>query len=239
MIPLITFVTPPGPCGYLPNESWQLHYDIVAEATAADYEQRLQTGWRRFGRAMFRPVCAQCTKCQSLRVDVAAFRPDRSMRRNRCANETELQLTIGEPMVSNAKLDLYDRFHAYQSETIGWRTHDPKDPDDYCESFVDNPFPTEEWRYHLDGRLVGIGYVDVVSTGLSAIYFFHDPDIRPRGPGTWNVLSVLAEAARRQLPYVYLGYYVAGCRSLEYKARFRPSEWFDLVSETWKPFVTT
>ena len=26
------------------------------------------------------------------------------------------------------------------------------------------------------------------------------------------------------LPHVYLGYYVAGCGSLEYKARFRPNE---------------
>ena len=237
MIPLISFLTPPGPCGYLPTESWQLHYEIVAEASSAEYEERLRSGWRRFGRAMFRPRCPQCTACQSLRVDVARFHPDRSMRRNRTANANELQLTIGKPEVSNAKLELYDKFHVYQSETIGWPSHDPKDPEDYYESFVDNPFPTEEWSYYLNGRLVGIGYVDVVSHGLSAIYFFHDPAIRSRGPGTWNVLSVIAEASRRNLPYVYLGYYVTGCRSLEYKGRFQPSEAFDLATETWRPFI--
>jgi arginine-tRNA-protein transferase len=59
---------------------------------------------------------------------------------------------------------------------------------------------------------------------LSAIYFFYDPDERHRSLGTWNVLSLIEEAGRRRLPYVYLGYYVEGCGSMEYKGRFAPSE---------------
>jgi arginine-tRNA-protein transferase len=69
-----------------------------------------------------------------------------------------------------------------------------------------------------------VGYVDVVPEGLSAIYFFYDPDERERSLGTYNVIAILREAAARKIPYVYLGYYVEGCRSLEYKARFRPNE---------------
>ena len=42
--------------------------------------------------------------------------------------------------------------------------------------------------------------------------------------GTWNVLNVIAEAARRRLPFVYLGYFVPGCSSLAYKARFGPNQ---------------
>jgi arginine-tRNA-protein transferase len=60
--------------------------------------------------------------------------------------------------------------------------------------------------------------------GLSAIYFFYDPDERPRSLGTWNVLCLIDEAVRRALPYVYLGYYVPGCSSMEYKPRFVPNE---------------
>jgi arginine-tRNA-protein transferase len=44
------------------------------------------------------------------------------------------------------------------------------------------------------------------------------------------------EAAGRGLPHVYLGYFVAGCRSLEYKARFRPNETLDTTGE-WRPFL--
>jgi Arginine-tRNA-protein transferase, C terminus len=47
---------------------------------------------------------------------------------------------------------------------------------------------------------------------------------RARSLGTFNILSLLAAARERELPHVYLGYYVEGCRSMEYKRKFRPNE---------------
>ena len=45
-----------------------------------------------------------------------------------------------------------------------------------------------------------------------------------RSLGTFDILSLLASARERGLPHVYLGYYVAGCQSMEYKRKFRPNE---------------
>src|SRR5438105_6260742 len=73
------YVAPASPCGYLPEQRWRLEYEIVRSLTPAEYQNRLLAGWRRFGGALFRPRCRSCTACQSLRVDVARFRPDRSM----------------------------------------------------------------------------------------------------------------------------------------------------------------
>src|SRR5581483_9585908 len=115
------------------------------------------------------------------------------------------------------KLDLYDRFHAYQTETKSWPAHSPKDAEDFRETFVRNPFPIEEWRYTLGHRLVGLGYVDRLPAGLSLIYFVHEPAERDRGLGTWNVLSAIDRAAALGLPHVYLGYYVPGSASMTYK----------------------
>jgi arginine-tRNA-protein transferase len=221
---LFTFVAPPSPCGYLPAETWQLEYEVVASLSPDEYMQRLLAGWRHFGEMLFRPRCPACTACCSLRVDVENFRPDRSQRRVRTANEGEVRLVIGPPSVSRAKLRLYDRYHAYQSDAKSWPQHPAKDAESYLGSFVRNPFPIQEWCYYLGDHLVGVGYVDDLPGGLSAIYFYYDPEERPRSLGTWNVLSVLDQARRRRLPHVYLGYYVEGCSSLEYKARFRPNE---------------
>lgn len=223
MIPLYTFDSPPGPCSYLPGRAASFRNELVRTLTPAEYQVRLLAGWRRFGHVLFRPICRSCRACQSLRVPVAAFRPDRSQRRAVAAN-ADLELTIGEPSVTDEKLDLYDRFHSAQSERVGWTDHGPKDPAEYAASFTHNPLPAEEWQYRLGGGLVGVGYVDVVPAGLSAIYFFHDPDEHKRSLGTFNVLSVIRSAAERGMPHVYLGYYVEGCRSLAYKARFRPNE---------------
>lgn len=47
MITLETYTSPPSECGYLPEQLWSLHYEIVEEMTAEEYGQKLQAGWRR------------------------------------------------------------------------------------------------------------------------------------------------------------------------------------------------
>jgi arginine-tRNA-protein transferase len=232
---LFVFTSPPSTCAYLPHETSSLTYEIVGRITTAEYQKRLKEGWRRFGFSLFHPTCPACTKCLSVRVPVAAFRPDRSQRRCLAVNDGVVRLVIGTPAVTEEKLDLYDRFHAFQSEHIGWPYHGPKDASGYAESFVENPFATQEWRYYLGEKLVGVGYVDCLPEGLSAIYFFHDPDERKRSLGTYNVLSIIRKAAEYSLPHLYLGYFVEGCRSLEYKVRFRPNEVLG-GDGAWRPF---
>lgn len=218
------FLTPPHECGYLPEQTARLEYEGFARLSPAEYMERMRHGWRRFGHAAFRPRCPACSKCQSLRVDVARFQPNRSQRRVRKLNEGIVPVYIGEPSVSREKLLLHDRFHAFQAENKGWPYYGAKDAGGYKESFVWNPFPTQEWCYSLGDELVGVGYVDDLPGGLSAIYYFYNPEHRDRSLGIWNVLSILEYAATREIPYVYLGYYVAGCASMEYKATFRPNQ---------------
>ena len=232
---LYRFLAPSSPCGYLPDQYWRLEYEHMAALTAVEYQQRLREGWRRFGHMLFRPVCSACSACQSLRVVVDSFRPNRSQRRAVQANQESVHLQIGEPRINRAKLQLYDRYHAYQTHHKGWPQHPAKDSDSYADSFVINPFPVEEWSYYLDRKLIGVGYVDPLPAGLSAIYFFYDPEERHRSLGTWNVLQILGQARARRLPHVYLGYFVAGCSSLEYKSRFVPNEVLGSDGQ-WRPF---
>ncbi len=234
---LIRYVAPPGRCGYLPDQVWRLEYDLVRCLNPAEYMERMHQNWRRFGNALFRPRCPACTACRALRVDVARFRPTRSQRRARAANAGVIRRTVGTPAAAPATLDLYDRYHAFQARTKGWPAQAPRDEASFTSSFVDNPFPAQEWRYFLGDTLVGVGYVDDLPGGLSAIYFFHDPAERPRSLGTWNVLSILEEAARRQIPYVYLGYFVAGCPAMEYKTRFVPNQLLHPDGQ-WRDFRT-
>lgn len=218
------YVSGGSQCSYLPDQVAQLEYDHLADLTAEEYSTLLLAGWRRFGYVLFRPRCRGCAACQSLRIDVAQFRPDRSQRRAWTANAPDLRLEIGTPRVDRQRLDLHDRYHEFQVEHRHWPPHLGGDVLSYRESFVDNPIPTEEWRYWLGTTLVGVGYVDPLPIGLSAIYFYHDPGHRDRSLGTFNVLSLIAQSAARGLPHVYLGYYVARCQSLAYKNRFQPAE---------------
>jgi len=224
MISLGVVTTPDRPCSYLPDRIARTQFELVAELSTAEYSQLMLDGWRRFGRSLFRPVCEGCHECKALRIDVKNFRPNQSQKRCRKANRDDIRLAIGTPEVTREKLALYDRYHDHQIEAKGWADRGPEEVEAYIDSFVDQPFPVQEWCYHLGEELVGVGYVDDVPAGLSAIYFFHDPTHRDRGLGTFNVLSMLDRAAARGDDFVYLGYYVAGCGSLVYKANFRPNE---------------
>jgi len=229
----LAFTSTPSPCQYLPDRIWQLRYEVRPEITPADYTLRLLGGWRRFGPVLFRPECPACRMCQSLRVPVASFRPNESQRRTWRQNAGEVEIRIGPPSITSDKIALSARFHAYGREAKGW----PEDGEPDLRFFIRNPFRTEEWTYHLGGRLIGVGYVDALAEGLSAIYFYWDPAEAKRSLGTFNVLAMIDAAKERRVPHVYLGYYVEGCRSLEYKARFTPNEVLRDGS-TWEPFLS-
>ena len=230
----LRFFTEAHRCEYLPEETARLEYLIVDRMSAGEYLEWLRRGWRRFGHALFHPACRSCGACRSLRVPVASFQRHRTLRRVWKANAGRVTIVMGEPSPSTEVRALYEKFHRYQQAAKGWPAPDEQGPN----AFLLNPFPTEEWRYLVNGRLVGVGYVDALADGLSAIYYFCDPDERGRSLGTFNVLSIIEEAGRRGLPWVYLGYYVKGCRSLEYKGRFSPNEVLS-PDGTWTPFITS
>ena len=229
MTSVLTFVSSPGTCPYLADRESQIRYALDPGLTAVTYAARLQDGWRRFGTVMFRNECAACSACQSLRIPVAAFTPSDSQRRAWKRNIGEVTIRRGTPTASADKLDLYERFQRFGHDTKGWALDE--EPAD-LGFFVNNPFPTEEWTFSVDDTLIGVGYVDVLPDSLSAIYFYWDPAQRSRSLGTFNVLALIAAARQRGLSHVYLGYFVRGCRSLEYKARFKPSE--VLRNGTWE-----
>jgi arginyl-tRNA--protein-N-Asp/Glu arginylyltransferase len=213
----------PRQCPYLPDRVERLENEFVLDLSAAEYAERMNEGFRRFGRVLFRPRCPSCTACQALRVDVARFSPNRSQKRCWKLNHDDLRCEITDPSFTPEIVDLSKRFHVHRSRQKGWGKHS-NDASSHYYAFVDNPFQASEWRYYLGKEVVGVGYVDDVPDGLSAVYFFHDPRHAERSLGTYNVLRMINEAVSRGLPHVYLGYYVEGCESLEYKANFQPNE---------------
>ena len=203
---LFRYVAPPSSCGYLPEQVWSLEYEYVAEMTAAEYLQRMIEGWRRFGNRLFRPRVPACRACQALRVRAAEFRPDRSQRRVRKANEGECRCGIGQP-ASPAQAGVVRPISTtIRAVAKGWPEHAPRDAGSYVDSFVDNPF---RWRNGATTARTGSSasatwtiwpraprdLASQGSEGLSAIYFIYDPEERRRSPGTWNVLCLIEEAS--------------------------------------------
>lgn len=213
-------------CVYLPGQRARMTFRYVEGCPPEAYQQMLERGWRRFGRMFFRPACAACHECRSLRVDVAAFQPSRSMRRNLQSNR-DLEVQVGPPSLSVAHLGLYRRYHRDMAQRRGWPDRDI-DPLDYYRTFVEG---FEGFGHELTiadrGRLVGVALFDLLPAGLSAVYCYYEPDLRPRGLGVFAVLRQIQLARHRGLSWVYLGFRVAGNASMRYKSRYRPHQLLD------------
>ena len=137
-----------------------------------------------------------CTECQSLRVPVAAFHPDRSQRRACAANDGEVRLVDRHARPSRRASSPCTTASTPSSATRrAGRTTARRTPPTTSSRSSRTRSTTQEWCYYLGDKLVGVGYVDRLPEGLSAIYFFHDPDERHRSLGTFNVLSVIRAAA--------------------------------------------
>jgi arginine-tRNA-protein transferase len=226
---------PPSKCQLLPDQKWQLEYDLVYSLGQDEYQRRINQGWRRFGNMLFRPHCPACTACQPIRILAQDFRPNRSQRRVRKAN-TETVLVISDPVIDQVRHDLYMRHHAHHAAQKGWPLPEAEGALGSILSIVESSLPVKEWDFYRDDKLVAVCYVDELGEGFSGIYFYHDPDYRNLSLGTWMCMTLIDEAVKCSLPYVFLGYYVKGCRSMEYKGRFVPNQ--VLVADgLWEDFL--
>ncbi|MCA1595999.1 MAG: arginyltransferase, partial [Chloroflexi bacterium] len=84
---------PPGPCAYLPDRNSTLEYSVVSRLEPQEYEDLMDRGYRKFGPALFRPICEACRECRPIRIPIAGFRPDRSQRRAWARNQS-LRVTM-------------------------------------------------------------------------------------------------------------------------------------------------
>src|SRR5690554_3308662 len=68
------FSTAPHPCSYLPDqEASTLVIDPEAKITQQNYSYLIRRGYRRSGQYLYKPDCAQCKACLSLRIPVKQY----------------------------------------------------------------------------------------------------------------------------------------------------------------------
>jgi arginyl-tRNA--protein-N-Asp/Glu arginylyltransferase len=210
--------SPPSPCPYLPRRDSRLVVVRPQQFPAQLYHVFMDLNFRRLGEVVYRPECEGCRECRQLRVRVPEFRPSRAQRR--CARRNrDLTIETRAPKATPEKHAVYQRYLAARHDgqmSGSWQ--------ELAEAVhAGCPF-TREVVFRLAGRLVGAGIFDVTPLALSAVYFYFDPEFARRSPGVLNVLWLLEECRRRELPWLYLGYYVSGCGTMSYKMSFRPNE---------------
>jgi arginyl-tRNA--protein-N-Asp/Glu arginylyltransferase len=95
-----------------------------------------------------------------------------------------------------------------------------------------SPVPTDIMRYYVDGRLAGLGWIDILPHSLSSVYFSFTPTYSSRSLGTFSILKQIELCHDLGKDWLQLGFWVQACQNMTYKSRFKPCQ--ILVDGVWQ-----
>ncbi|HYW93943.1 MAG TPA: arginyltransferase [Gammaproteobacteria bacterium] len=212
---------PEHPCGYLRGRlARNVYCDPREHPDATLHAELSEQGFRRSGPYLYRPHCDGCRACVATRIPVADFRPDRSQRRTWRRNR-DLRVRFLAPGFREEHYRLYAMYTAARHPGGGM---DESSREQYRFFIRSEWSDTALWEFRLGSQLLAVAVVDAMAEGLSAMYTFFDPHRRRRGLGIYAILYQIEEARRRGLPWLYLGFWIAGHAKMGYKTDFRPVE---------------
>ena len=220
--PQFFYTTAPLPCPYLAGRTER---KVVTEITGPDadalHDRLSRAGFRRSHNIAYAPVCPSCQACIPIRIPVATFQPDRTLRKIWRANA----LLEGFEVPARATAEQFQLFQRYQHGAPRRRRHGddeflrlPRHGGGHADRDLHRRVPRSRRPdgQRVPGRRLG--------DGLSAVYSFFAPALERRSLGTHAILWLIERARSLGLPYVYLGYWVPESRKMAYKSRFRPAE---------------
>lgn len=227
--PLQFGLTPPTPCSYLAEQQEQLAVLMSPELQDSQlYQQLIAYNFRRSGNQLYRPHCANCRACQSLRIPVAAFQASAAQRRilNKAARANwHYQLTEAA-VTGDEYQSLFALFNRYIAYKHADGTMYPANTDQLDSLLHSSWQPVRLLKLYQQQQLRAVSIIDVLPNSYSAVYSFFAPEAAAYSPGKLAVLYLLAAAKAHKQQFVYLGYQVDGCRKMAYKTEFRPHQRF-------------
>ncbi|XP_065177705.1 uncharacterized protein LOC135808442 [Sycon ciliatum] len=205
------------------------------------YEELTMRGWFRRGsvplshyRHIHHPDCGDYETC----TDVERFDPSTSSTYKRVlkrARKAGITVETVRPHMDPASFELYNRYQLTKHGKL------LKASDGYCNHIVDTPllpvtrngvpYGTVHQLYRMDGRLIGVGVLDVLPHCLISVYMFYDVgcrDVAKLSLGVYAVLQEIEYAKRlnrecgAQVHHYMLGGFCPLNKKVSYKANYPP-----------------
>ena len=218
------FTTAPLPCPYFAD---RVERRVITELCGGHaqplHETLTRAGYRRSHGIAYAPACPGCDDCVAVRILADQFTPSRTQRKILSRN-SELEVIEVAPLANEEQFAL---FTTYQNSRHAGGDMESMDFSDYQSLVEENIIDTALVEFRHENRLVGVILIDKLSDGLSAVYSFFDTDMETRRSlGTYMILWLAQHARAQGLRYVYLGFWIDGCRKMSYKTSFQPLEMY-------------
>jgi leucyl-tRNA---protein transferase len=211
------------PCPYLNHQIARLPLQWpLGSLTSTELDSLLESGFRRSGMFLYRTQCPACESCEPTRIDVHTFVWSNSFRRVLRRGDQALETRVTPCEYSPERLQLFNDHN--QLRGLDVRKQGPADADEYRSFLVDSCADSRELSYWQGDTLLGVAITDFAENSLSAVYCYYNPHETRLSIGTYSILKQIELARDSGRRWLYLGFYVAGNRHLNYKARFIPQQ---------------
>ena len=211
--------------------------------TPLQYQELINNGWyRRGGVKMFRLRCNHNVHCcdWETRVSVKDFDHRSHKSYKKVLKKMPMDRLTVETKPTHFDRDAFDLYNDYHVTR-----HDKprKSEYSYCEHIVNTPianqtvdgfdYGTYHQLYKLDGKLVAIGIIDIVPTGIVSIYMWYSvsKEVLKLSFGVYSALKEI-EFVRKlsernpNMKYYYLQGWNGNNKKLSYKANYEPEEFY-------------
>lgn len=212
-------------CPYLKGQIARNEYFFAMELSRQELDDLLSQGWRKFGWYFFRPSCPDCQACIPLRIPTEIFKMSRNQRKVINKNK-DTSFSIGPPEFRDEIYELYEKHSRV-------RFQQTSDKQEFIETHFFPSCPTLQAEYHIENKLIAVGFLDYAKNSLSSVYFIYDTDYSHLSLGTFGALKEIEYARSLKLAHYYLGYWIDDNPSMRYKAAFKPHETYSWQSKHW------
>ena len=207
--PQFFYTTAPLPCPYLAGRTERKVVTEIAGAEADALHDRLsRAGFRRSHNIAYAPVCPGCQACIPIRIPVATFQPDRTLRRIARANAR----VEGYEVPARATAEQYQLFQRYQQARHGAGDMATMSFYDYRAMVEDTPIetfviefrdPDDRMVARLPDRPAGrraVGGLLLLRAGAGPAQpgILHHPVADRRGRGRWGCLTCISATGCRR-----------------------------------------
>ncbi len=212
----------------------EMHYPYLL--TPHGLDDYLSKGWFRMGQMIF--TChyiffkGQVYTPVWVRLDLQNYLFRKSLRKLMRKNESRFSVITRQAHFDREKEVLYQkhrtRFDGYVSETL---------EESLLDKQGDNIYNTMETCVYDKEKLVAVSFFDLGKDSIASIMGLFDPNYYKYSLGFYTMLLEIQFGLKTNRQYYYPGYVVQGYAAFDYKLRIGDTEFYDLWSNTWKPYT--
>jgi arginine-tRNA-protein transferase len=128
--------------------------------------------------------------------------------------ESFTRFLVTSPLIYEKNLNFSDKNSNFKENFKEYFKEYFKDSN---ESNDDIEYGSYHQHYKINNKIIAVGVLDLLPSGVSSVYFFYDPDLKFLSLGKYSALTEINFCKTFNFEFYYMGFYIHDCDKMKYK----------------------